>query len=271
LAVHIAQFFSCRSPDSCQDAQNRRPEARLSALNTLSVLIAHHLPILRFGLTALVNMNRQFKVVGATGAAPEARRLFTEKTPDLVVVSLTLKHGDGIALIKDFRKWQPATPTMVFTTRTDLLSVQRAFKAGARGYVVTKDETDEILHALGRIAAGEVYASSTVAQALVKMLANGSIDAPRDRYSHLSDRELQVFRLIGSGLGVSQIATELQLSRKTIETHRLRMKQKLGLATSRDLTRRAAEWMLDAARESVRWTKINAKNRRCPPKKARRQ
>jgi DNA-binding NarL/FixJ family response regulator len=218
------------------------------SLKKLSVLIVHHAPLTRFGLTMLIKASRRFKVVGDTGEAPAARQMFTENAPDLVVLSLTLQRGDGIALLKDFKKLNPAAHALVVTARSDALSVQRAFKAGARGYVVTEDETAEVLHALERIVAGELYASGTVARGLLQMLASGMVETPRDDCGQLSDRELQVFRLIGSGFGTSRVATELQLSVKTIETHRQRIKQKLGLTNGTELTRRAAEWMIDAAR-----------------------
>ena len=178
-----------------------------------------------------------------------ARRIFTEHSPALVVLSLSLQHGDGIALLKDFKKMNSAARALVGTARIDLLSVQRAFKAGARGYVVAADETADVLQALERIAADELYASPTVARGLLQMLANGSVDTRREAYGQLSDRELQVFRLIGSGFGTARVATELQLSVKTIETHRQRIKQKLGLTNGTELTQRAAEWLMNAARK----------------------
>ena len=224
----------------------------------MSVLIVHHSPLMRFALTTLIKLSQQFMVIAETGEAPVARQLFAEKMPALVVLSLTLQRGDGIALLKDFKKMNPAARALVVTARTDSLSVQRAFKAGARGYVVTEDETFEVLHALECIAAGELYASSTVARGLLQMLASGSVETPRDGCSQLSDRELQVFRLIGSGFGTSRVASELQLSVKTIETHRQRIKQKLGLTNGTELIQRAAEWMLSAARDR---TKLNGSPR----------
>jgi DNA-binding NarL/FixJ family response regulator len=223
---------------------------------TLSVLVVHQAPVTRFGLTTLLKSNRGLKVVGETGSAPVALRLFSEIEPDLVVLGLTLQHGDGISLLRDFRKMNPAARTLVLTAREDALSVQRAFRAGACGYIVTQDETSEVLHALERIAAGEFYASATVARALLQMLARGSIETPRDRCAQLSDRELQVFRLIGSGLGTSRVAEELQLSIKTIETHRQHIKEKLGLTKAPELTRRAAEWMLAATRSRMKYSSL---------------
>ena len=150
----------------------------------------------------------------------------------------------------------PASLTLVLTARQDPLSVQRAFRAGARGYVVTQDETSEVLRALERIAAGELYASPTVARRFLQMLAGGLVETPRDPCAHLSDRELQVFRLIGSGFGPSRVANELQLSVKTIETHRQRIKQKLGLIKGMELTRQAAEWMRSAGRSSMKYSRL---------------
>jgi DNA-binding NarL/FixJ family response regulator len=121
---------------------------------------------------------------------------------------------------------------------------------------VAQDETSEVLHALERIAAGELYASPAVARALLQMLASGSVETPRDLCAQLSDRELQVFRLIGSGLGTSRVAKELQLSVKTIETHRQHIKQKLGLIRGTELTRQAADWMRSAARSSMKYSSL---------------
>ena len=222
----------------------------------LSALIVHHAPVIRFGLTTLLKSNRDFQVVGQTSSAPVARRLFAEIQPDLVILSLTLQHGDGISLLRDFRKMNRAARTLILTAREDAISVQRAFRAGACGYIVTQDETSEVLHALERIAAGELYASATVAHALLRMFARGSVETPRDRCAQLSDRELQVFRLIGSGLGTSRVAKELQLSVKTIETHRQHIKQKLGLTKGTELPRRAAKWMLAASRSRVKYSSL---------------
>lgn len=222
----------------------------------LSVLILHHAPVTRFGLTTLLKSNRGFKVVGETSSAPVARRLFSEIQPDLVILSLTLQHGDGISLLRDFRKMNRAARTLVLTAREDPLSVQRAFRAGACGYVVTLDETSEVLHALERIAAGELYVSATVARRFLQMLASGLMETPRDPCAQLSDRELQVFRLIGSGLGTSRVAKELHLSVKTIETHRQRIKHKLGLIKGMELSRQAADWIRSAAHSRMKYSSL---------------
>jgi len=207
---------------------------------------------MRFGLVALIRSSKHFQVCAETGEAPVARRLFAEYRPDLVVLNLTLHHGDGIALIKDLKKLNPAARTLVVTARNDTLSLQRVFKAGARGYVVTQDETAEVLHALERVASGELYASGTVSRGLLEMLAAGTVETRKADARQLSDRELQVFRLMGSGLGTSRVATELQVSVKTVETHQSHIKQKLGLHTGVELNQRAARWLLNATRREQR-------------------
>ncbi len=221
------------------------------SLTKRPVLITHHAPITRFGLTALIEASVKFAVAGATGHAPTARRLFCEKQPRLVILSLTLQEGDGISLLKDIRKIDRRVPALVVSARTDALSVQRAFKAGARGYVGTVEETDEVLHALELIGSGGLYASPNVAQGLLEMLAAGMVETKRDGYGQLSDRELEVFRLIGRGIGTTRIAQELHLSVKTIETHRERIKHKLKIETSPELTRRATEWLMEQTRKRI--------------------
>src|SRR6266704_176823 len=125
------------------------------SLKKARVLIVHSQPVMRFGLVALIRSSKHFQVCAETGEAPVARRLFAEHRPDLVVLNLTLHHGDGIALIKDFRKLNPVARTLVVTARIDALFRRRVFKAGAGRYVVTQDESAEVLHALERLARGE--------------------------------------------------------------------------------------------------------------------
>jgi DNA-binding NarL/FixJ family response regulator len=217
-------------------------------LGKFSVLIVHHSPIMRLGLVTLINSVTDFTVVGETADAPTAVELAINRLPHIVIHGLTLQRGDGISLLKALKKASPTIAALVLAGRHDGLSIQRAFKAGAFGYVSTFDDTAEILRALKRISEGERYTSPSVSRELLKMIANG-VETGREGYGRLSDRELQVFRLLGRGYGTSHVARELHVSVKTIETHQHRMKQKLDLANSAQLTRRAAEWLLSEARQ----------------------
>lgn len=215
-----------------------------------AVLIIHGSPVMRIGLAALVRSSPSFTTCRDAQDAPSARDLFVRHHPGLVILGLTLPHGDGIELLKDFRKQNAAVACLVLTTREDPLSLQRAFRAGARGYVFACDDAEEVLRGLAAIAAGELYASPAASRQLLAAVANGSTAPGPATVAGLSDRELQIFRLIGSGFGPTRVAAELRVSVKTVESHRTRIKEKLGLASGAELNARAARWLLDTLRHA---------------------
>jgi DNA-binding NarL/FixJ family response regulator len=230
------------------------------------MLVVHNAPLVRFGLGRLIEASGRFEVCAETDDVPTAQELFVQHQPELVVLGLTLHGGDGIELIKDFRKLNPAAGTFVLSAREDALSIQRAFRAGARGYLVAGDDLAEILTALDQILAGNFYASARVLRQLLEYLANGEIESVTSELKTLSDRELQVFSLIGRGFGASRLATELHLSVKTIETYQTHLKEKLGLRSAAELTEKATRWMLHSVRRNLRLRKSlsfrNAQNNR---------
>ncbi|HCX28855.1 MAG TPA: DNA-binding response regulator [Blastocatellia bacterium] len=239
------------------ETENAKPE-RPSPIEPLikpKVLIVHNAPLTRFGLTRLIEPSGRFEVCAETDDAPTARELFVQHQPQIVVLGLTLRGGDGIELIKDFRKLNPAVRTVVLSAREDALAMQRAFRAGARGYLVTGDDIPEILIALDQILAGDLYASPRVWRRLLENLANGAIESVTSELKHLSDRELQVFSLIGRGFGASRLANELHLSVKTIETHQTHIKEKLGLRSAAELSEKATRWMVHSVRRNLQFKK----------------
>ena len=199
----------------------------------------------------LLRQSGRFVVCAQADSAPAARALFERHHPELVITGLTLRGGDGIGLIKDFRKLHPAARTLVLSKRDDPLAVQRAFRAGARAYLMAGDETAEILEALERILAGELYASVSVGHRLLENLAGGRIKPHDSKVAALSDRELQVFSLFGRGFGATRLAAELHVSVKTIETHQMRIKEKLGMQSAAELSRDASLWMSEVARREL--------------------
>ena len=219
-------------------------------------LVAHHAPLIRSGLTGLIDASERFAVCAQTDDAPVARELFVEHQPQLIVLGLTLNHGNGIELIKDFRKLNSATRILVLSAREDALSVQRAFRAGAHGYLAIEDDTPDVLQALDQITAGYLYASASVTRRLLESLASNEIQPARSEVKPLSDRELQVFSLIGRGFGASRLATELHLSVKTIETYQAHIKEKLGLHSAAELSDKAARWMLHSMRQNLQLKKL---------------
>lgn len=246
-STDAAHYFAGNNRQAKQNRQHpTKPPIKLK------VLIAHRIPVIRFALSTLISASARFVVCGETDSAPDARELFDRHRPNLIVLGLTLQAGDGIGLIKDFHKSNPAVHCVVLTMREDPLSMQRAFRAGASGYLVAQDDISEILEMLDQALDGELHASDNVCRALLENLARGVIEPVTSEMRALSDRELQVLSLIGRGFGVTRLAGELHLSVKTIETHQMRIKQKLGLRSTMELSAKASRWMMESARLNLR-------------------
>src|SRR5262249_15201850 len=154
-------------------------DSPMKRLAKLKLLIIHHVPLVRFGLIALIESTRRFAVCGETDDAPTGREMFVRHQPRLVALGLTLRRGNGIELIKDFRSLNRAARILVVSAREDPLSIQRAFRAGTHGYFALEDDSSEILPALERIFEGHLYASATVMRRLLKSLASKEIEPAR--------------------------------------------------------------------------------------------
>jgi len=222
----------------------------------IKVLIIHHAPLVRSGLVALIEATGRFAVCGETDDAPTGREMFVKNQPRLVALGLTLRRGSGFELIKDFRRLDRAARLLVVSAREDPLSIQRAFRAGTHGYFALEDDSSEVLQALSRISEGHLYASASVTFRLLQSLATNEIEPARSEVKALSDRELQVFSLIGRGFGASRLATELHLSVKTIETYQAHIKEKLGLHSAAELSEKATHWVLQSMRRNLQLKKL---------------
>ena len=222
----------------------------------IQTLIVHHVPLVRSGLVALIEATGRFAVCGETDDAPKGREIFLKHQPQIVALGLTLHRGDGIDLIKDFRRINTVARLLVVSVREDPLTIQRAFRAGTHGYFALEDDPSEVLQALSRISEGHLYASASVTLRLLKSLATNEIEPVRSEVRALSDRELQVFSLIGRGFGASRLATELHLSVKTIETYQAHIKQKLGLHSATELSEKATHWELQSMRRNLQLKKL---------------
>ena len=214
-------------------------------------LIDDH-PILRQGLANVLNQQAHLTVCGEASEPREALDAIERLRPDLALVDLSLRSGDGIELLKDLRVRQPRMLTLVLSMHDEALYAERALRAGARGYVMKQEKIDRLLLAIDRVLSGAIYVSDQVAAHAVQRLAVGggaaAVSAPEgasgiDAFVQmLTDRELQVFRLIGRGLGTRLIAETLHLSRKTIESHREHIKTKLRFKDGGELIQRAIQW-----------------------------
>jgi DNA-binding NarL/FixJ family response regulator len=199
----------------------------------------------------LIETRNEFECCAETDDAPTARQLFLSQQPKIVLLGLTLRGGDGIQLIKDLRSLDGDAQIVVFSARSDALSIQRALRAGAHAYLLLTDDTAEILRALAEISIGHRYVSASALARLVETFAIGKADAGASNLNKLSDRELEVFSLMGKGFGSSRLARELRVSPKTIETHEERMKIKLACTSVSQLRERAVQWVLKCGRENL--------------------
>ena len=215
------------------------------------VLIVHRTGFVRAGVLSLIEKSRQFVVCGETDEAPLARELFLRHKPHLVVVGLRLCGADGIQLIKEFRSLNPAAAILALSEHADPFSAQRAFRAGARAYL-TIDDAPELIRAFDKILTGHPHVAASVLPLILSNFAAGTKNSRSPDVNHLSDRELEIFSFIGRGVSVSELATELHVSVKTIETHQMLMKEKLALHSAAELRQKAREWLAKSAVNRIR-------------------
>jgi len=212
------------------------------------VLVVDDHPIVREGLTLLINREPDLVVCGEAEEAEAALRAVVESRPDILIVDISLNGPDGLELIKAIRAIADRVPMLVLSMHDELIYAERALRAGASGYIMKQEGTKHVLVALRRILKGEVYLSDRAASRMVQHYVRGPAAAIRPVEAELSDRELAVYRLIGEGRGTRQIAEELHLSVKTVETYQAHIKDKLSLRSARELVQRAVEWNLTRAR-----------------------
>jgi len=200
------------------------------------VLIVDDHPVVRMGLRAVVEQSGRYAIAGEAGAPTEALQLVARERPDVMILDLMLGGRSGTDLVTQCARTAPATRILVLSQHDEALYAERALAAGAHGYLMKGSDLEGVVQALDTIMRGEIALSPRMTAQILKRRMHG---APGDRYSDLSNREMQIFLLIGAGLTTGEIATELNLSPKTIGAHRENIKTKLGLATATELEREA--------------------------------
>jgi DNA-binding NarL/FixJ family response regulator len=208
------------------------------------ILVVDDHPIVRQGLTLLLNREPDLVVCGEAEEASGAMHVLASARPDLLIVDISLNGPDGLDLLKNIRTTHPTLPVLILSMHDESVYAERALRAGANGYIMKQEATDTVLVALRRILAGEIYVSDHIANKLLKHYITGSGTLRNSSISDLSDRELEVFRLIGEGHGTRQIAEELHLSVKTVESYQAHIKEKLSLRSARELMQRAIQWSM---------------------------
>jgi DNA-binding NarL/FixJ family response regulator len=218
-------------------------EAMIKPLTKVRVLIVHHACWFRRAMRSFIDGSGRFAVCAETDNARSAITLFEQHQPKIVLLGTTLVHGDALQLIKMVLKLAPAALILVLSSEESATAVWRVIRAGAMGYLVAEDGDLELSTALDTIAAGAYYVSKSLWNVVLKSLKYCTLRVPNSDTDMLTDRELEVFTLIGRGAGISEIAYDMGVSVKTIETHQMRIKQKLNLVNAVELRKYAMRMM----------------------------
>ena len=205
------------------------------------VVVDDH-PMLRDGVKQRINREPDLTVCAEAASAAEALEAIANHSPEMVIVDVALAGKNGIELVKDLKVRHPRLPVIVLSVYDESLYAERALWAGARGYVMKQENADVLVQAIRRVRSGQVFVSERVSAKILNRVAGRRGDVNASAIDGLSDRELEVFRLVGDGYGAREIAAKLHLSTKTVATHTEHIKHKLSLASTRALTRFAIHW-----------------------------
>lgn len=222
------------------DTMNRKLGAQKTKYRVF--LVDDH-PIVRHGLIQLINHEPDLMVCGESESGSNALATVSAAEPDVVVVDLTLKDSSGFSLIKNLNALDSKLPILILTVHEESLYAERCLRAGAKGYLMKDEAMENVLIAIRRVLSGQVYLSEKMQSKVFRSSGKQSeavIGSPLDK---LSDRELEVFRLLGQGMGTRQVADLLHLSISTVESHRARIKEKFDLKNAIELVRHAVKWV----------------------------
>ena len=223
------------------------------------VVVEDH-PVVCAGLMQLIGSQADLTCAGTAEDTAAAKRLVEECEPDLLLLDLRLKSGDSLELIKSLRVEHPEVKVLVLSQYDELMFAERALRAGASGYIMKENVTDEVLRAVRKVLAGELYFSERVAAAVVQRTLREKPSASRIGVESLSDREMQVFQLLGASYSAREIAEQFHLSRKTVETHCEKIKHKLSLNSAAELKQFARKWAAENMTPSEPWTASRSKS-----------
>jgi DNA-binding NarL/FixJ family response regulator len=213
------------------------------AMNITKVLIVDDHPIVRQGIRLLVDQEPDMAVCGEADCATEAMKAIENTGPDVAIVDLSLKDSSGLDLIKDIRIRYPDLVVLVLSMRDEFFYAERVLRAGARGYITKEEGTEKVIDGIRKVLAGEICLAEKLAAKMISRMVEGPRVAAGPSVQNLSDRELEVFELLGRGLTTREIAEKLHLSIKTIESHREHIKDKLKLANANELLKQAIQWV----------------------------
>ncbi len=207
------------------------------------ILIVDDHPIVREGMARLLESEPDIEICGGVGTVREALEMVAKEEPDLVLSDMTLTDRSGLELIKDLKALHPDVPVLVISMHDEKLYAERVLRAGGRGYVMKETASDHLLVAIQRVLQGEIYLSGQASQRLAESFSGHKKTSSETPIKRLTDREFEVFQLIGLGKGTSEVGEQLCISPRTVDAHRAHIKEKLGLKNGNELLRFAVRWV----------------------------
>jgi len=217
------------------------------------IIVVEDHPVVCAGLMQLIHNQPDLTCTGTADNTAAAKQLVEECDPDLMLLDLRLKSGDSLELIKSLKVEHPEVKVLVLSQYDELIFAERALRAGASGYIMKENATDEVLRAVRKVLAGELYFSDKVAAAVMQRTLREKPVGSRIGIESLSDREMQVFQLLGASYSAREIAEQFHLSRKTVETHCEKIKHKLSLNSAAELKQFARNWAAENLTPSESW------------------
>jgi len=219
----------------------RKPAASTKARTQIFLVDDH--PLMRDGLRLLIQQQPDLAVCGEAEDGLAALTGIEKLRPDLVLADITLPGKSGLELIKDIQALSPGLPVLVLSMHDENLYAERVLRAGGRGYVMKQEGGGRMIEAIRQVLAGKIAVSERMASRILEVFSGRRATADDSPVARLSDREFEVFQLIGEGRGTTEIAAQLHLSVKTVEAHRANIKQKLALQSAPELVRAAVRWV----------------------------
>ena len=207
------------------------------------VFIVDDHPIMRQGIAQLINREPDLKVCGEANGTHEALEIIPSAKPDLVLADITLPDKSGLELLKDIVARHPGLPVLVVSMHDESLYAERVLRAGGRGYLMKKEGPQKLVQAIRQVLSGKIYVSEAISSEILEIFSAKGRKHRKSPVEQLTDREFEIFQLLGQGSGTHEIAEKLHISLKTVEVHRTNIRIKLGLKTAQELLGFAIRWM----------------------------
>jgi DNA-binding NarL/FixJ family response regulator len=214
----------------------------MQALDMKRILLVDDHPLIRKGLRLTLESETDFMICGEAGSAEEAAAIIPELAPDIIMLDISLPRQSGLDMLHQLESNRPHGLVLVVSRRDEILYAERAIRAGARGYVMKSEAPRELVAAIRKVLSGGIHVSAAINERLLQGIASGQHSFNQSPAEALSTRELEVFEMTGQGMGTREIADDLELSIKTVESYRARIKMKLNLTNAAELVQHAVQW-----------------------------